>query len=127
MLHVVAERSRSIDRCLDLFVLYHLEGFGQGIHAANLSAVLLTDFLISRTDGVRRCLALQIIKRMDVVIVRTSNQNSTVIGIRRRKIIGFSSFRSNVHPVLPESMPANRPSQGPSTILALTPNFFAKF
>ena len=36
---------------------------------------------------------------MDVVIVRTSNQNSTVIGIRRRKIIGFSSFRSNVHPV----------------------------
>jgi len=26
-------------------------------------------------------------------------KDGTVIGIRRRKIIGFSSFRSNVHPV----------------------------
>ena len=99
MLHVVAERSRSIDRCLDLFVLYHLEGFCQRVDTADLSAVLLADFLISRTDGVRRCLALEIIKGMDVVIVETSNLNRAVIGIRRRKIIGLSSFRSNVHAV----------------------------
>ena len=99
LLRVIVEGHLGVQRRVDAPAQQQLKRLVQVVNARHRRAVLLGQLGVGAGDRVCGLFALQVLQRVDAVIVGLGDDGGAVEGVGRREVVFFGAFGGDVHAV----------------------------